>query len=142
MTHAKRTRFIVTAELYALVVGLLLLTSCSAIKRVFGTEYPASSYVAIYGADGVPIACMLYDGNAVLAKSDGSIEAEMWLKDNGASLAGLEPTGHAGMLFKQRKPDIEWSGGVDDRAPAAASTLFEGRPGLAAKLGVALEPAP
>lgn len=129
MKHLHR---ILTACLVTLL--FCLATGCGTIRNVFGSDYPAVASVTLMGANGTLSALVRYDGKKLLVVSDGSLQAELYLKDSGLPILGPEKVGLGEAIFKI-KGGMEWNGNaLTDLLPPEAAELF--RPGEAAMLGL------
>lgn len=80
---------------------------------------------------------MRYDGKKLLVISDGSLEAEMYLKDSGLPVLGPEKVGLGEAVYKEKGGE-SWKGNaMSDLLPIGAAELF--RPGEAAMLGIGFQ---
>lgn len=138
MNQNKKNSIIAAILIAALAAMLVALgTGCKAIKTVFGSETPAVASVMLKDGTNLLRALVRYDGKKLLVISDGSLEAEMFLKDSGLPILGPETVGLGEAVYKEKGGE-SWKGNaLTDLLPAGAAELF--RPGEAAMLGLAFE---
>lgn len=138
MNVNRKNNLIVSCFIAAIVVMIVALgTGCAAVKKVFGSETPAVASVTLKDGNNLLRALVRYDGKKLLVISDGSLEAEMYLKDTGLPLLGPEKVG-LGQAVYSEKGGEKWKGNaLSDLLPAGAAELF--RPGEAAILGLGFQ---
>lgn len=136
MTYQSKVR--IYGWLLVLVLSVMLVAigtaSCASIKKVFGSENPAVASVTLKDGNNLLRALVRYDGKKLLVVSDGSLEAEMYLKDSGLPILGPEKVGLGEAVYSEKGGE-RWKGNaLSDPLPAGAAELF--RPGEAAMLGL------